>query len=78
MVVLSVRLAHLLTLLSQVRWWRGGDEAGEGPLPVVLASRPSPSRAGWWCSGGLWWGWQWGGRGPSPHHSTRQAQVLVN
>ena len=56
----------------------GGDEAGEGPLPVVLASRPSLSRAGWWCSGGLWWGWQWGGRGPSPHHSTRQAQVLVN
>ena len=26
----------------------GCGEAGEGPLPVVLASSPSPSRAGWW------------------------------
>ena len=28
---------------------RGGEEVPEGPLPVVLASQPYPSWAGWWC-----------------------------
>ena len=28
---------------------RGGEEVPEGPLPVVLAPQPSPSRADWWC-----------------------------